>query len=306
MRASFTQASDFHRERDFGQKISATMEFIGAHWRGLGRVLAYLVLPVAIVRGMLSVLVQPQALGLPTGHSGPAVIWTTVLTSPAYWLSSLAGSILFALLVLSVYAYVMVLAKRRAPGPQVAVAEVWAVVRREFVGVFFSLWGVGVLVGIGFVLLVVPGLYLSVALSLFFVVKVAEGTGFGATLRRCLHLTRGKWWSTFGLIAVAVLLLYVVIFGTGAVAVMAAGGVAAALKAANDQSPLVTVALTSLGSVGTLLLYPPLLLALAFQYFNLVERREGAGLRLLVDALGQPAGSPLGNAALRPDEEGEY
>ena len=318
MRLSFTQASDFHRERDFGQKISATIEFIAAHWRPLGRVLAYLVLPVALVRSLLLAFVQRQmpivapgrVPGQPLDGSGvlamQANLWQAIFTSPAYWLGSLIGSISFTLLLLSVYGYVVLLAQRRTPGPPPTVAEVWAVVKRSFLGTLFSLWGVGLLVGTGFLFLFIPGLYLGIALSLFFIVKLSEGTGFGATLSRCLRLTRGKWWSTFGLILVAVLIPYVMIIGVGAIAVMVSGGFSATLHALKDESPLVNVVLTSLGSFSTLLLYPPLLLALAFQYFNLVERREGAGLSLMVESLGQTAAPQVGSTNYRPDDDGEY
>ena len=87
---------------------------------------------------------------------------------------------------------------------------------------------------------------------------------------------------------------------------MVSGGFSATLHALKDESPLVNVVLTSLGSFSTLLLYPPLLLALAFQYFNLVERREGAGLSLMVESLGQTAAPRVGSTNYRPDDDGEY
>jgi hypothetical protein len=314
MRLPFTQAADFRRERDFGQKISATIEFIAGHWRPLGKVLAYIVLPAVLVRGVLVALIQQRfPLAMTVQNLGPdgalamqMGMWRTIFTSPSYWLSSLVGSISFTLLLLSVYGYVVLLAQRRTPGPPVTVPEVWAVVKREFLGTIFSLWGVGLLIGAGFVVLFIPGFYLSVAFSLLFIVKLTEGAGFGAALSRCLRLIRGKWWSTCGLIFICVLLLYVVLIGVGTVAVLASGGFSAALNSLKERSPLASVIVTSIGGISTLLMYPPLLLALAFQYFNLVERREGAGLRLMVESLGQTAAPVASSGAYRPDDEGEY
>ncbi|MDO7847107.1 hypothetical protein Q5H92_12110 [Hymenobacter sp. M29] len=318
MHLPYNQASDFYHERDFGQKISATLEFIGAHWRPLGRVLAYVILPVLLVRSVLQVLIQRY---LPVVFSRPAPgqltspggaldmqagIWKSLFISPAYWLGSLIGSISLILLILSMYGYVTLLAQRRAPGPPPAVAEVWAVVRSKFVGAFLSLWVVGLLVGVSFLLLLVPGFYLGVVLSLFFIIQLNEGSGFGATFSRCWLLMRGKWWSTFGLIAIALLLYYVVMAGIGGVAVLVSGGFSAMLQAARTRSPLVSVVIACIGSLSTLLLYPPLLLALAFQYFNLVERHEGTGLRLLVDTLGRTAAPQARNATYQPTDEGEY
>lgn len=316
MHARFAQESDFRQERDFGQKISATFEFIGAHWRPLGRVLLYLVVPAALLQNILSVLTQMQLKSSMQAalRPGPSLdgallaqraLWGSVAGSPTYWLNIVTGTALVTLLILSIYGYVLVLLGRQAPGPPVTVAEVWAVVRRGFIGTFFSVWGVSLLIILGFFLFI-PGVYLGVVLSLFFIVKLAEGTGFGATLNRCVRLTRGKWWSTFGLLVIMVLLLYVVLIGLGLGATLLSGGLGAVVHASQTSSPVFTVLLTSFNSLLVLLLYPPLLLVLAFQYFNLVERHEGVGLRRLVNSLGQAPAPQATNAAYRPDEEGEY
>lgn len=318
MRLPYNQAADFYRERDFGQKISATLEFMGAHWRPLGRVLAYIMLPVLLVRSVLQAVVQqylPVLLSRPApdqfSRPGGAMAFQldylkTVFVSPAYGLSSLVGTIALTLLMVSVYAYVVLLARGRTAGPPPTVAAVWAVVRRQFLASFLSFWGVGVLVGAGLFLLLVPGVYLSVMLSLFFMVKLNEGRGFGATLGRCWLLTRGKWWSTFGLIAIALLLYYVVMAGIGGVAIVLSGGLSSLVQAARHRSPLMSVLTACIANLSTLLLYPPLLLALAFQYFNLVERHEGTGLRLLVATLGQSAAPQVHSATYQPTDEGEY
>jgi len=318
MQTPFTQEADFRQERDFGQKISAVFDFLRAHWRPLGRVLLYLVLPAALVQNILSVLVQRQMTGAMQaalqnqgGDLGGVVqaqrmMFSNVMSSPVYWVNSVLGTAFFALLILSIYGYVLALARRRTPGPEVTVAEVWATVKREFIGTYFSVWGVFLLIGAGMFVLLVPGIYLSVALSLFFIMKVAEGTGFFDTLGRCLRLTRGKWWSTFGLILVMILLLYVVLMGVGIAAALLSGGLKAIVTSSQEPSSLYPVVVASISSAMMLLLYPPLLLVLAFQYFNLVERKDGVGLHQLVSSLGQSAAPQARNASYQPDEEGEY
>lgn len=315
MKNTYTQESDFRQERDFGAKISATFEFIGAHFRPLARVLLYIALPAALVHAVLAGLLQSQlathiqtTAGRAPAH--PGGIWqrqgyayTTMFSSPAYYATSLLSQVFTTLIVLSVYGYLLHCLQRTDPRREITVADVWAVVRREFVGTFFSVWGITLVVILGFVVLVLPGLYLSVPLSLFFIVRLVEGTGFGATLSRCLHLTRGKWWSTFGLLFIMVMLLYMLLIAAGSVAGLLSGGFLALLKSA--RSPLFVAVTGALTTLFTLLIYPPLLIALAFQYFNLVERKEGRGLHALVDQLGQaPAG--VDAQTYRPDEQGEY
>lgn len=312
MANTYSQESDFRQERDFGQKISATFEFIGVHFRPLGRVLLYLVLPAALVQGVLSGLMQTQLVArmqTATGAAGgvwrrQGALYGTMFTSPAYYLSTVVGQVFTALLILSVYGYLLhCLAGPAGPGREITVADVWAVVKREFLRTFFSLWGLTVLVVLGFAVFFLPGLYLMVALSLFFVVRLVEGTGFGATVSRCLFLTRGKWWSTFGVLFIMGLLLYVLLAAAGSVATLLAGGLTAAVHSV--KSPLFAVTVTAITTLFTLLVYPPLLLVLAFQYFNLVERKESRGLHALVDQLGQ-APVAAGPHAARADDEGEY
>jgi hypothetical protein len=316
MANTYSQESDFRQERDFGQKISATFEFIGVHFRPLGRVLLNIVLPAALVQGVVSGLLQSQLLnarlqsatnGAASGTvrwNGSAALYADMFSSPTYYLNTVVSQVFTSLLILSVYGYLLhCLAGAAGPGRTIGVADVWAVVKREFLSTFLSLWGLGILLVLGFVVFVLPGFYLAVALSLFFVVRLVEGTGFRDTISRCLFLTRGKWWSTFGVLFIMLMLLYVLLAAAGSVATLLAGGITAVTHSIN--SPLFAVTITVITTLLTVLVYPPVLLVLAFQYFNLVERKESRGLHALVDQLGQ-APVAAGAQTLRADDDGEY
>ena len=321
MHLSFTQEADFRQRRDFGQKFSATFEFIAAHWHGLGRCLLYLVLPAALLRAVAAGVLQQQTLtgifnNATPGGGGNATaqqiaMMSRMVSTPLYWVSLTFGIAFATLLVLTVYGYVKLCLRPYPSAEPIMPRDVWQVVKQDFVGAFFSYLGIAVIVGIGFFLLVIPGIYLFVALMPFFIVKVVEGTGFGATLSRCLSLTKGKWWSTFGLLAIMVLVLFVVLLVVGAfsgmvtLGLMHSGWNPAESGTGGRAVQILFIALAAIGSVLNLLFYPPMLLAIAFQYFNLVERRDGTGLYQLVNQIGQAPAS-VQNAALRADEEGEY
>ena len=319
MRLTFTQEADFRQRRDFGQKFSATFEFIAAHWRGLGRCLLLMVLPVMLISGILTGLIQSKFL-LASGEAAKATrgraldtflgqmsAMNSVRQSPTYWLSVVVGGVLFTMMVLTVYGYLLNCLRPAPTGEPIGPRQVWAVVKQEFLSAYFSYFGLALLTIIGFFLLAIPGFYISVAFSLFFMVKLVEGRGFGANCSRCLSLIRGKWWSTFGLLLVMLMILGVVIAVLGGLlgGGMMLLGKQAGLTETSGSRELLVVTSTALGSLLNLLIYPPLLLAIAFQYFNLVERRDGTGLHQLVNQIGQ-APVAVQNAALRADEEGEY
>ena len=175
----FAQESDFRQLRDFGQKFSASFEFIGAHWRGLGQAMLYLVLPAAILQGIVSALLQKQVFAQALRGTGTGMGKLQQLTmlngmyqSPIYWINVVISGIFIMFLVLTVYAYVRC-CLRPVPSPTtITVGEVWAVVKSEFIGSYLSYFALLMLIIIGLFFLGIPGLYLSVAFSLFYITKV--------------------------------------------------------------------------------------------------------------------------------------
>lgn len=103
-----------------------------------------------------------------------------------------------------------------------------------------SLW-VGLLVVlvtiIGFVLLIIPGIYLSIALNFFMYVIILENKKGWSTAERSMELVKGRWWAVFGRsLAFAI----IVIIPMGIIA-----GIAGALNSAILVS-LVTIVLTTI------------------------------------------------------------
>jgi hypothetical protein len=340
----FTRPTDFLRERDFGRKIEASFDFVRAHFRSLGQCLLYIVLPLFLVQGIASGLLQARMGGFFSSwrtvvaggrhDQGESMRRLTELVSgPEYWITILASLFSFTLLMLTVYGYVVLRLEKADPTEPVTVQEVWAVVRRRFLGALLSLFGLGfgLLVatfGVGMVvaltsavlmrsnpalvflfifLIYVVMAYIMVVLSLFFIVQMRERKGFFATIGRCFTLVWGKWWSTFGLIMImSVLILMLMLIVLGITSLISNPFMAEPVQSPTVLTRLLAVVATCLNSVASLALYPLLFLAVAFQYFNLVERREGHGLHALVDSIGaQPASVGL-SREYRPEDEGEY
>jgi hypothetical protein len=88
--------------------------------------------------------------------------------------------------------------------------------------VFWPLVGVSILfgigVGIGFVLLVIPGLFLLVIWSVVAPVTVLERPGVFAAFGRSRELVRGNGWNVFGVIVVVFLTVVVISIAAGLIA----------------------------------------------------------------------------------------
>jgi len=124
-----------------------------------------------------------------------------------------------------------------------------------------------VLVGIGFLLLLLPGIYLLVAFSVAVPVLMIEGLGGFHALGRSRSLVSRRWWATFARLLIAWLLIVLVSLILGAI------NVASALHVSSVTTFL---ALNSLIAAITAILTAPFTAAIATMiYVDLRVRKEG-------------------------------
>ncbi|MDO7852709.1 hypothetical protein [Hymenobacter convexus] len=333
-KSRFTREADFRRERDFGAKVGATFEFVVAQFKPLMKCLLYFVLPGALLAGIGMGLFMSKLLGmLPSGPTGRNRLGGPVQIAQQYdptnpfanatavlgiGLTALGFLAAFILLSSTVYGFVRV---RMATPPEERVepGRVWAVVWARL-GRVIGAWllisiimviGMGViggalsLIGPGFIVLMGPLLlWVGVCLSLYFPALWMEDGGVTAAFRRSFYLIKGKWWSTLGLYLIISFITGVInyLFIIPFYALM----MSKVLLHWEFDMELLSVAAMSFYALGWVFTAVLPLVAMLFQYFNLVERREGVGLRQLISQLGQTTAPQVSSATYRPDEEGEY
>jgi hypothetical protein len=138
---------------------------------------------------------------------------------------------------------------------------------RSVLPVLLPLIGAGFLVvigiGLGLLLLVVPGLYLLTIWAVTFPVIVVERRGVFDSLGRSRRLVRGNGWPVFGAIVVAFLI--------GLVAAVAFGRLAEAIA----DGPILEIVFHALSSIVTA---PIEALVASVLYFRLLEIKQQADL----------------------------
>lgn len=282
------------QQRDFGNKINATFQYLTQNFRSLGLALLYIVGPVAVVAGIASGVLQSNLLRLSTDAAkmqsdNPLAAFQILsqFTSPSFWLTMLFGLLANVAVVLTTYAHMKLYERKNGDGDAISVADVWAEVQPAIGrGIIISILG-SIITGVATLFFVIPGIYVGVVLSLALAVTSFEGTDFGRTWDRCFKLIRDKWWSTLGLIVVVAIIVGIV----GLLFAIPTGIIAFLIGA--KMLPDVSTAWLVIGNVialvGRTLLNAVLYLAIGFQYTNLVERQEGRGLNAAIDSIGAPA-----------------
>lgn len=124
----------------------------------------------------------------------------------------------------------------------------------------------GILLTIGFVLFIVPGIFLTVAWCAAFTVLMYEPVGPMRALSRSSELVKGHWWMAFGALLIGV----VIVLGINFLVSLILGG------AANSSSVNVVLILSGIARALAAILAYPLVAAIAVVlYVGLRGAKEG-------------------------------
>jgi hypothetical protein len=137
-----------------------------------------------------------------------------------------------------------------------------------------------VVLGISFILLVIPFIFLGVKFAMTFPAIVFERKGPFAAMGRSWTLTGKNWWRTFGTLLVVVLLTFVLYL-----AIFAALG--AAVGATDMDNEVVFAVLSTLLNIAVVAItYPLVASIMTVMYYDLRVRHEGFDLQLLARGVG--------------------
>ncbi|MDH5398204.1 MAG: hypothetical protein OEX02_08665 [Cyclobacteriaceae bacterium] len=296
------------RERNFGDKINATFEFIKQNFKPLMTSLLYIPGPLIAISAVFYVMFMDDYFR----NIGGAIQGGTDFSFDfiGYMVAFMVVSGLsYVLLTVVILEYVNIYNERK--DAVISVEEVWARTKKSFSGAFgatfllfltyiafvgvFGFFFVimargqaGGMVALSAFLLIFVVIYLVISLSLFFNILINEKRSVGQfieILKRCFFLIKGKWWSTFGLIIIVSLIRSSI---TGILQIPVGASQIAQLIPAimNEQVPTAEmiqqapwqIAYQAIVFIIGTLLNIIVVVAITFQYFNLVERRESAGL----------------------------
>lgn len=279
-----TSTIQLRAERKFGDLMSVTVEYLRLHFRTLFKAILFIAGPPIILGGAIMGTSIGTLIGYATDRTSP----------PLEYFLPMFGGILVILCAATlmgavVNEYVILSVERNSA---IEISEVWDALRRDIWVIIPTYIGHYVIIVVGMVLLIVPGIWASNVFQFMIPVRIQERLGFGEALSRCMELVRGKWWFTFGF-------LYVVSLAAGMIGYafiipLYLTLLAAGLTGSFTTTPMVVAIAASglVALVGQFLVNALPQMAITINYFNLVERLDGAGLALRIGAIGQTGSGP--------------
>ena len=273
------------RPLGIGEILDAGIKVTTKRFAALAKLVAAVTIPIQVLAAFvtLSTVDEDSLTGTTT---------TSNQIDSDFW-TQLAGNSVVSLLGLLSTLVALAACTRIVAGAYFGEAPDWVESLRYAGRRFHSLLWVGFLfvlmVGLGAIACIIPGIWLAVAYALAIPVLLIEGTkGIGA-LGRSYRLVRGRWWPTFGVLLLGQLLISVVQFvlQLPVLGVLLAGG--------DDPNVAVfVVGSTITGVISTVLTTPFLVAVLVVVYIDLRVRKEGLDLQLMAQHVGAtaPAAAP--------------
>lgn len=274
------------QQRDFGQKINATFDFVIQNFKPLILAVLYIAGPPALIGGFFMGSYQSGILDIQKSilKDGSDGIWNSSFTNTISSVGFLAIFLGMASIAatLAVNAYML---EYEEGNRNITPEMVWNRLKGyilKSIGFTIVMFFVVIVATLFFIL---PGIYVGIVLSLMYIVMMRENLDLGDTFRRCFYLITDKWWSTFGLLIIMGLISGIIgyIFQIPTLIVT----LSSILQIGDGMNDIWSTVGGVIATVGSVLVRTLVVVAIAFQYYNLVERRDGSGILGAIDNIGK-------------------
>lgn len=278
---------ELRKIRDFGANLSDTFEFIRDHFKSLLTsflaIAGIFMLLMSVMTGIFESKLMVNFRVLRTGAPGLSGIHDTPFFHPMSFLLYFLGIwVGYTAMHVAAGAYMKFCDEH--PGMRPRTEEVWQIFRRYFLRVLLYMIPVALLIAVGALLCLAPGIYLGVVLVPFGWVVMLEEADFGTALSRCFDLIRGYFWISLALYLVTSI-IYSFASSMIGLLVAAVSGLLAFFTV-RDVSFAVGVASAVIRLFG-FVFYLIFLVSALLHYYNLVERRDGVGMKRRIAEIGE-------------------
>ena len=314
--------------RDFGEIITDSFNFVRQNFKPLIKCFFVFSGFFLLAGALLMALNQAKMFSTvgPTEFGDTSSVFSRAFgyMGLEYWLALLLTLVGYILLQVSMLSYMALYKEKGNIAP--TVEEVWGYVKYFFLRVFGGtlvlsfLIVVGILIvfgglyaamssnifaaiGLSFLLLIVPVVYIYPIFSLIFPIIVFENGSFGYAFGRAFTIIKKNWWATFGALFIMALIIWVAsFFILIPVGILSAINLIMHFGKGASFSTVITVITSVLEALSHALYIVPII-TVSLCYFNLTEQREGEGLLGRIGKLGTVV--PVENEDETRDEDEE-
>jgi hypothetical protein len=310
-----TKRIEFRQKRDFSEKVSATFDFLRINFKSLARSIILIAGPLILVGIGIFVAFSSRLIA-----SFQELTSGNPLSSPLSVFTLFGGLAIFVIIIYTaivavIYTYLqlylddspdiddfqtifdytkrnfaIVLSSTFALLFLLFAFIVVATILFAAIGGIVGTSGIWLTILFGFFVIFPLFVYLAIGLSFVYFIRVIEGISLWAAISRSFSLISGHWWATFGyVIAISFIQGFMgYIFQVPLLIYSAIFPLVSLEETDTSKAYMAGYVVLGLFYVfGSQLLNTFNLTAIAFQYFNIVEIKEGVGLINRIEKVGE-------------------
>lgn len=168
-------------------------------------------------------------------------------------------------------------------GAAPSIEEVWNEFKAYYLRVLLYTIPISLLLLVGLVLCILPGIYLAVVLTPFSAMIIIEDESFGGAFNRCFSIIKENFWMS---LLIYFVMYFIYSFSAGIVSLIV-GIVAGMISYFTTKNISTTVGIvTSILNVFSFVFFIVFYVSVVLNYFNLTERYDGTGIMRKLDTLG--------------------
>lgn len=278
-----TNRIEFHQVRDFGEVLTVTFDFVRENFKPLMKAWLYIAGPFALIGAVIGIYSLDMMSTLSTGLDG-----NSLLEFGAFLVGQMTMlTLTFHMTYLVTLGYLSLYFQQQST---IEINDIWPFVKQNFWYLSGLYMVITIIVFIGFILLVIPGIYLTIVLSIAPIIRIIERQPILACITRSRRLISGFWWKTTGLIVV--LAIIQLVFSGLLQAPQQILSFLWGFNKVQNESPVGVLEgypiLAIIAVIGQTFSHCTTIIptiALSLQYFNLRERKEAVSLMDKVDLL---------------------
>lgn len=267
------QPIELRRVRDFGQVISDSFLFITSQAKSFFKIVLLISGVFILATWASSSVYQVKVLQLYGNMQSISNVNQQIYGIP--YLMLMAASMLSVLVItLATLSYLKAYDENDGHTPNDG--EVWLIFKSLFFKYLVANILFTILVGIAFMLCLIPGIYLFPIVSILYPILVFEGQGLGSLLGRGFYLVKENWWKLFGTLILITMVSYMCtfIFGLPTFLLTMFGVFFKSTGPMANGLAIFFSLFSALGQVAWCFAS----VAITLCYFSLREEKEGAGL----------------------------
>lgn len=270
------------KPRDFGEIINDTFIFVRQNFKPLLKYFFIFCGFFIVATSALMVLLQIKAPSFTNNINSNSFddqgIFSRVFSLIGGYLILLLFMVLEYIAINVTILCFMVLYKQKQ-NTIPTVEEMWGYFKFYYLKILGSTILLYILIIIGMVFCLLPGIYLLPIFALVPSIMIFENASFGYAFNQSFKLIKDNWWVTFGVITVISIILYVANLTVSIPAIiLGAGSVFLHLRGDSKALSLPIAIVTTLIQSVEYIFHILIVVAIGLCYFNLTESKEGTGL----------------------------